>query len=320
MSIALKYAIDVFATFANRLWLSGWIFDEKPIHSLELRAPRVQKGRFPIRSYRNIPSPDVEHAHGLVARNVRFEEVFEIEPNTLAITQAEIEVLYIDGTSFTIQSLGFPDRQRAMALHSRFRELIGARSSGALLEVGSRARSGVVRRDFTPRGWQYKGLDVVAGPNVDIVGDAHELSRFFPEERFDAIMAFSVLEHLLMPWKFVVELNRVLNVGAVGLFTTHQCWPLHDEPWDFWRFSDRAWDALLNKETGFEILEASMGEPAFVVAQRCHQVTDFGRQSGFLASNVLFRKAADTALTWPVRLQDIVHTNYPKEVLEKPPV
>jgi len=160
----------------------------------------------------------------------------------------------------------------------------------------------------------------MAGPNVDQIGDAHELSIIFPLKRFDAVMSLSVLEHLLMPWKFVIELNRVLNIGAIGLFTTHQCWPVHDAPWDFWRFSDRSWTSLLNRFTGFEIIETAMGEPAFVVAQRCHTVTNFGfHQGGFLASNVLFRKVSETTLTWPVGLTDILSSSYPKGELSKAP-
>ncbi len=87
---------------------------------------------------------------------------------------------------------------------------------------------------------------------------------------------------------------------------------MHDQPWDFWRFSNRAWDGLLNRMTGFEIIEAAMSEPAYVVAQRCHPVTNFGlQQSGFLASNVLFRKIGPTALEWPVSLADTISTSYP---------
>ena len=56
-----------------------------------------------------------------------------------------------------------------------------------------------------------------------------------------------------------------------------------------------------------------MGEPAFVVAQRCHPVTDFAPvPAGYLASNVLFRKVAETSLRWPVKLCDIVGSAYPE--------
>ena len=109
-----------------------------------------------------------------------------------------------------------------------------------------------------------------------------------------------------------IELNPVLKKGAIRGFTTHQCWPLHDDPWDFWRFSDKAWDGLLNASTGFSIEQAEMGEPAFIVAQRCHPVTNFDvAHKGFLSSSVIFKKIADTSLEWPVALADITSTTYP---------
>ena len=152
----------------------------------------------------------------------------------------------------------------------------------------------------------------MAGPNVDVVGDAHALSGLYPAEHFEAVMAFSVLEHLLMPWKFVLELNRVLKRDAIGLFTTHQSWPLHDAPWDYWRFSDKAWAGLLNRATGFEIIDAQLGEPAHLVAQRCSPTTAFAaRPSAYLASFVLFRKVGGTELEWPVDLQEVTDTRYP---------
>jgi len=183
---------------------------------------------------------------------------------------------------------------------------------GDFLEIGARARSGISRRDAVPDGWNYTGFDIIAGENVDVVGDAHQLSRHF-DQKFDAVMALSVLEHILMPWKMIVELNRVMKPGGIGFFLTHQGWPVHDAPWDFWRFSDQSWRALLNAATGFEIIEARMGEPTFVVPQRLHPVNAFGMgQYSYLVSSVLFRKVGDTTLDWPVEVADITATHYPE--------
>lgn len=308
---SLRHAIDSFTVFRNRVWLSGWVFDERPVAYLDFCAGGLKGGKRRIESYKKLASADVAKAMGPKASNVRFDEDFEVDPSQFLPAEAEIEVTYVDGMRTIIKGLGSSTGQRATALTGDFKQRIAARSTGALLEVGSRARSGITRRNLVPAGWSYSGLDVMAGPNVDVVGDAHELSKSFPAETFDAVMSFSVLEHLLMPWKFVAELNRVLRVGAVGLFTTHQCWPVHDQPWDFWRYSDKAWDALLNKGTGFRIIEASMGEPAFVVAQRCHPATDFRMQSAYLASNVLFEKISHVELSWPVSLDDAIATSYP---------
>jgi SAM-dependent methyltransferase len=183
---------------------------------------------------------------------------------------------------------------------------------GGLLEIGARARSGVVRREVTPKGWTYTGLDIVPGENVDVVGDAHELSSIFPMSSFDAVMAFAVLEHVLMPWKLVLELNHVLKPGAVGLFVTHQAWPVHEEPWDFWRYSSWAWHALLNPHTGFEILETRMAEPASLVARVVHVGVNHGDVPCYQSSSVLFRKVSGTALQWPVRVSDVTGTFYPE--------
>jgi hypothetical protein len=306
-----NYCIDVVSVFRDRLWLRGWLFDQRPVKSLYLRTPGLDSGQCVISSWGTTDSADVENAHGDIGRNARFDQTFVINQNEFDISVAVIIVEYEDGGVRTIPDLALSRDQVANNLLTKFRSMI-CDDHGELLEVGSRARSGVTRRDITPQGWGYVGLDIMHGPNVDLAGDAHELTRIFPTQRFDAVIAFSVLEHLLMPWKFVIELNGVLNKGAVGLFTTHQCWPIHDQPWDFWRFSDQAWHGLLNRDTGFEILDATMAEPAFIVAQRCHPVTNFGiGQTGFLASNVLFRKTADTSLTWPTNLIRPLLADYP---------
>lgn len=161
-----------------------------------------------------------------------------------------------------------------------------------------------------PESWLYTGFDVLPGENVDVVGDAHHLSKLLPHGRFRAVWALAVLEHILMPWKLVIELNKVMELGGVGYFHTPQTWPLHDRPWDFWRFSSDAWTGLLNNRTGFEIIDAQMGEPAFVVANRWHPVVDFG-QGGCLASSVMFRKISDTTLTWDVDPADLLVKSYP---------
>jgi SAM-dependent methyltransferase len=246
------------------------------------------------------------------AGRIAFDQIVAV-PGSPAEAAASVLVASLeDGGTVRVESLGEAVGDPAHALSARFLAMLAERGPGVMLEVGSRARSGVIRRHWAPAAWEYSGFDIVAGPNVDVVGDAHAISRHYPLARFDAVMAFSVLEHLLMPWKFVIELNRVLKPGAIGLFTSHQCWPMHDQPWDFWRFSDAAWTGLLNAATGFEIIAADMGEPAYVVANRCSIATAFAEQpAGALASFVLFRKTGETRLEWPVELGEILGTRYP---------
>jgi 2-polyprenyl-3-methyl-5-hydroxy-6-metoxy-1,4-benzoquinol methylase len=154
---------------------------------------------------------------------------------------------------------------------------------------------------------------VKEGPNVDVVADAHELASVLSGRRFDAALSVSVFEHLLMPWKVVLELNRVLADGAPVLVSTHQAYPLHDEPWDFWRFSDRAWAALFNEATGFEIVDTVLSEPATVVAAATHTSTwNLTPRRAFLVSAVFARRVGDARVAWPVDAATLLATEYPR--------
>ena len=290
--------IERYSFFQGVLHLAGALHTAAPALHLALHLPGGEI--IPVR-FRQVEP-------GLI----RFDDVLTVTATAPEIAETTMVVTLEDGQELRHGGLGEAVNDAAHLLTAQFRSMLAAAPPGRLLEIGARARSGHIRRDWAPAAWDYSGFDIIAGPNVDVVGDAHALSRHYPAEAFDAVMALSVLEHLLMPWKFVIELNRVLKTGAVGLFTTHQCWPAHDQPWDFWRFSDTAWTGLLNPATGFEIVAARLGEPAFIVPQRCSTATAFPEQpAGALASFVLFRKTGPTQLEWPVELGDVIESRYP---------
>ena len=143
-----------------------------------------------------------------------------------------------------------------------FDRLVNGLDRPAVLELGSRNVTGVTRRQHYPDAGRYVGFDIHPGDGVDVVGDAHRLGDHFPPDTFDAVLAASVFEHLLFPWKVVLELNKVMRPGGVLLVTTHPLWPAHELPWDFWRFPAGAFTALFNAHTGFEIRRCHEGLPA----------------------------------------------------------
>jgi hypothetical protein len=310
MTKRLDYAIDQFSLFHNAVRIRGWAFCKShKVRRLHLKVSNLSP--IELRSYGQ-ESHDVAAVYGQGARAVRFDDIITINAPSENISDAELLVGFDDGEVVVVGRLGSASPEGVHALFMRFWNDIRQKPHGHLLEIGSRARSGITRRDMTPDGWNYTGLDIMAGPNVDVVGDAHKLSSVFPTEKFDAVLAMSVLEHLIMPWKFCIELNKIMNKGGIGFFTTHQCWPMHDEPWDYWRFSNHAWNGILNKMTGFRIIEAKMGEPCFIVAEKLHATTNFAPvPSGFLASVILFEKISETSLSWPVTVSDVTDTTYP---------
>lgn len=129
------------------------------------------------------------------------------------------------------------------------------------MEIGPRARSGNIYTAGFAKHVRYRRLEIHPGPNVAFVGDIPRLSSVAEPNSIDGMFCISVFEHLAMPWKASLEINKTLKLGGLFNASTHPTWPLHDRPWDFFRFSTDAFHALFNRATGFEIVESTEGLP-----------------------------------------------------------
>ena len=132
-----------------------------------------------------------------------------------------------------------------------------------VLEIGSREVTGPskARKQLFAQA-TYVGMDVQAGPNVDIVGDAHRLSSYFDEaEPFDLIYSSAVFEHLAMPWVVAGEIAKLLKVGGCVFVETHFSFTSHERPWHFFQFSDQALKVLFSPALGYRCVEAGMDNP-----------------------------------------------------------
>lgn len=109
------------------------------------------------------------------------------------------------------------------------------------LEVGSLDVNGSVRPLF--RG-TYVGVDMRAGPGVDVVATADALP--FVDASFDVVVSTEMLEHDPAPWLSLPEMGRVLRAGGHLILTTRgNGFGEHDEPSDYWRFLPAARSRLL---------------------------------------------------------------------------
>jgi ubiquinone/menaquinone biosynthesis C-methylase UbiE len=187
-----------------------------------------------------------------------------------------------------------------------------------MLDIGGRDRSALDRSKQFPYA-DVTVLDILPGTNVDVVGDAHNLSELFEPESFDAVYSVSVFEHLLMPWKAAIEINKVLKTGGIGMIFTHQTIGVHEEPWDFWRYSAHSWDALFNPSTGFKIEDRSQSMLTYILPMLYRDgKQDAERAAGYEASIVMIRKTGPTSLAWDVPLNKIISTTYPQTMPMRP--
>lgn len=195
-------------------------------------------------------------------------------------------------------------------------EYLGELDNSKLLEIGSRKIVAPIDKDKLPTGTNYIGFDIIDGPNVDIVGDAHALSSFISPESIDAIISKAVFEHIAMPWRVALEINKVLKVGGLAYIATHHVYPTHEMPWDFWRYGYDALGTIFSPETGFKIIQNGISWSA--------QITPFGSSNlieqnleHYLFSSILVEKIEpynENKFHWELGLEDVLPKNqfYPK--------
>jgi SAM-dependent methyltransferase len=186
----------------------------------------------------------------------------------------------------------------------------------AVLEIGSRVVTGTNLRGRFSRA-NYTGFDFYAGENVDIVGDAHRLSDYFPEgEKFDLIFSSAVFEHLHMPWVVAEEVQKLLKVGGHVFVETHFSYVAHERPWNFFQFSEMGLRALFNRGLGFDLVDYGMSNPiSGYFSRRADRYLRFNPvRELYCHSGILCRKRADVSdFDWrSVDVDDIVDgTRYP---------
>jgi hypothetical protein len=255
----------------------------------------------------------VDNINGEAGQKLKFDRRIKIPEN--ASVEIKLGFEFYDGSRFLVENPSNPQRynEKGDKVYAKFAEIFKAISRPNVLEIGSRIRPGAVSyRSLLPDDAQYTGFDIKPGENVHVVGDAHNLSRYFPAESFDVVYSMAVFEHLMVPWKVAIEMNGLMKAGAIGFVFSHQTWPLHEEPWDFWRFSDKSWHAIFNKFTGFEVIETGLSDRAYVVPAHLNAITyRMDEGPAFLGSMVLFRKIGASTVDWPVGVFDLMNESYP---------
>ena len=183
---------------------------------------------------------------------------------------------------------------------------------GTVLELGARI-VGSMTESWAARfgpGCRYLANDIHAAPGIDVVGDAHTLTAHVAPGSLDGVFSIAVLEHLAAPWRAAAEINRALKPGGETWHVTHQTWPVHETPNDFFRFSDQALRALFGPAAGFEVLDCAMAFPVAIVPPPAMRhsawlYTPLGR--GYGQSYIRARKVAeiDTAAWGAAELEQV---------------
>ena len=107
------------------------------------------------------------------------------------------------------------------------------------------------RELFDDPRWTYRGLDIEAGANVDIVvDDAYHWSEIAPDS-IDVIVSGQAFEHVEYFWASMFEITRVLKPGGLAVIIAPSNGVEHRYPVDCWRFYRDGFTALA-KHVGCE--------------------------------------------------------------------
>lgn len=141
-------------------------------------------------------------------------------------------------------------------------------------------------RDAVQRsGYRYVGMDVQqnAAHNVDIVAPIDvELSNADVLGKFDLILCTEVLEHVADWFTAFRNFRALLRPGGCVVITSPFLWPLHEEPYDFWRPTLHAVRYVANR-SGLDVLVTEQGGTASQALSTALGVTDIRRPRGPLA-------------------------------------
>ena len=102
---------------------------------------------------------------------------------------------------------------------------------------------------------KYLGLDIIEGPNVDMV--SKDLYRYpFGDETFDVIISGSTIEHVKDMFKWIMELKRIMKKdGLICIIGPSVFQMNHPHPVDCWRIYPDGMRFLLEEIAGFEVLK-----------------------------------------------------------------
>jgi SAM-dependent methyltransferase len=101
---------------------------------------------------------------------------------------------------------------------------------------------------------EYTGCDIVQSSEerVDVLCEANNIP--LPSDSFDTAFSTQTIEHVADHKGLVKEAFRLLKKDGYFIVSGPMSWTLHEEPYDFFRFTKHGFRYLL-EEAGFEVVE-----------------------------------------------------------------
>lgn len=127
-------------------------------------------------------------------------------------------------------------------------------AKGRLLDVGCGNKPFL--HMFEKKINNYVGIEMPSTRHINREIDVFASGQNIPFKSsvFDTILTTSVLEHVQQPQKMFDEMHRVLRKGSYLILTTPCQYGLHEQPYDFFRYTKYSLRMMAEK-SGFKVVE-----------------------------------------------------------------
>ena len=108
---------------------------------------------------------------------------------------------------------------------------------------------------FNEKNWNYCGMDIKKGPNVDlVVSDIYNWVEI-NDQSYDVVVSGQAFKHMEFFWKAIVEIERILKPGGFCCIIAPSTGPVHRNPYDCYRFTAEGMKSI-GKYAGLEVLDS----------------------------------------------------------------
>lgn len=145
-----------------------------------------------------------------------------------------------------------PDYLVYLSFHRELKAAIQKYASGKVLDIGCGNKP--YESCFEGKIEKYIGCDVVQSSSnkVDVLCLANKIP--LEDNHFETVFSTQAIEHIEDYQGMIEEVYRVLKKGGCFILSGPFYWHLHEEPYDFYRFTKHGFKYILEK-SGFEIVE-----------------------------------------------------------------
>ncbi len=137
------------------------------------------------------------------------------------------------------------------------RDYLSGREGEALtiVDLGSCDYNGSYRPIFAQKRWRYLGVDLTAGPNVDLILREPYHWRELKSGSIDVVVSGQTFEHTEFFWETMLEIGRVLKPGGICCIIAPASGDEHRFSLDCWRIFSDGFRAVA-RYAGLEVLHA----------------------------------------------------------------